>query len=231
MTTTSAIRAIGGARLCGSGRKAGELYLECGVSAGGQGIEAFLQDLPLQIDQEAFNISPLGVTTFLDPQGVTHVLDWVGEGHYPEVADFIEEARLKGVSRKISHTAPISGLTQDSRLFLVHPRAAIVNTDQLPTPAGFHCPCGHRHTAQQGCLGWAWHALPNDGQGKRKLAESRSYAVKSSHVPKEAEYALAVFMVVPITALTVIVSPDTQTLTERLEQARLTGIPVLMADE
>ncbi|GGR15849.1 hypothetical protein [Deinococcus ruber] len=55
--------------------------------------------------------------------------------------------------------------------------------------------------------------------------------MNSSHVPKEAEYALAVFMVVPITALTVIVSPDTQTLSERLEQARLTGIPVLIADE
>ncbi|GGR15842.1 hypothetical protein [Deinococcus ruber] len=93
------------------------------------------------------------MTTFLDQAGVTHVLDWVGEGHYPEIADFIEEARLKGVSRKISHTAPISGLTKDSRLFLVHPRAAIRNADQLATPAGFRCPCGHGHTAQQGCIG------------------------------------------------------------------------------
>ncbi len=216
--------------MCGSGRKAGELYLECGTAHGGTHIENMLMDLPMLIDTDIFALSPIGVSTFQDHLGVTHVLDWVGESHYPEIADFIEEARRKGVSRKISHTAPIEGLSAESRLFLAHPRGRVTNAGQLSTPTGFACPCGKGHSAQDGCIGWAWHALPNHGTGERRLSDA-SYPVRAGHVPLEAEYGLAVFMVVPITALTVIRTPDGETLEERLERARQTGIPVLIADE
>lgn len=226
MTT---IRSVGGRRLCGSGRKAGELYLECGLTRGGDALENMLMDPPMPIERETFSVSPIGVNVFQDHEGVTHVLDWVGESHYPEVADFIEEARLKGVSRKVSHTAPIQGLTVESRLYLCHPRARVSNAASLTTPPGFTCPCRKGHTAQEGCLGLAWHAEPNAGDARRTLGDD-SYSVKPALLEKP-EFELAVFMVVPITSLTVIVSPDSQTMDERLRVARQSGIPVLLADE
>lgn len=225
----TSIRAHGGERLCGSGRQAGETYLECGLTLGGRPLEHFLVDLPLLIDKDEWGISAIGISTFQD-EGVTHVLDWVGEEHYPEVADFIEEARLKGVSRKVGQHAPIEGLTSESRLWLIHPRARVVNADQLPTPQGFVCPCGHGHQSQEGCLGLAWHAPANDGAGKRKLAEGKHYAVKPA-LAGPLEHGLAVFMVVPITALTVIEHPDPNVQATREQKARNSGLPVFVAAE
>lgn len=226
----TAIRAKGGARLCGSGRHAGEMYLESGLQAGGSSIESFLMDQPMQIDPVEWGLSAIGITTFQDHEGVTHVLDWVGESHYPEMADFIEEARRKSVSRRVSHTGPIEHLSSESRLYLMHPRAAVTNAASLPTPVGFACPCGKGHTAQSGCIGLGWHARENAGAGRRKLAEGESYAVKSP-LEGQPEYALAVFMVVPITALTIIEHPDPTTQGKREKRAQQSQLPVFVAQE
>ncbi|WP_229784041.1 hypothetical protein [Deinococcus sedimenti] len=118
------IQAVGGRRLCGSGRTAGELYLECGLVRGGSPIEDRLMDLPLEVDPVEMGVSAIGISTFTDEHGVTHVLDWVGADSYPEMADFIEEARRKGVSRKVSRTAPLG------------------DRPELPVPPA---PAGRRH--------------------------------------------------------------------------------------
>ena len=221
----------GGARLCGSGRKAGEVYLESALGAGGGAVENFLVDVPLALDAQAWGISPLGVSTFVDEHGVKHVLDWVGATHYPEVVDFIEEARVSGVSRKVSHMAPIQGLSPASRLWLLHPRAVLVNAGALDAPAGFSCPCGKGHALTEGCIGHAWYAAANVGPGERKLAEGKRYRVKSPSVPEKATFGLGVFMTLPVTNLSVIRSPDTVTLEARLAWAESVGVNVLLADE
>jgi hypothetical protein len=230
--TATEIRAHGGARLCGSGRKAGELYLESGQVIGGSEIQHFLVDLPERIDPDVWGISAIGITTFQDDLNVTHVLDWVGESHYPEVADFIEEAKRMGVSRKVSSTAPITNLTRESRLYLMHPRAAVTNADQL-TPADlpdFSCPCGKGHRSAQGCLGLAWHASANLGADQRQLSGGQSYRVRTP-LPGTPEFGLAIFMIVPITALTVIAHPDAQVQASREARAGQSGLPVFVADE
>ena len=196
----------------------------------GKELEHFLVDLPLLIDQAEWGISPIGISTFQDDQGITHVLDWVGEDSYPEVADFIEEARLKGISRKVSHTAPIEGLTAQSRLWLLHPRARVVNAEQFPTPPAFACPCGKGHQSAEGCLGLAWHAQENAGPGQRKLAEGKTYPVKQA-LAGPLEHELAVFMVVPITALAVIEHPKPEIQDAREQKARNSGLPVFISPE
>jgi hypothetical protein len=230
--TAADIRAQGGARLCGSGRKAGELYLESGQVIGGSEIQHFLVDLPERVDPEVWGISAIGITTFQDDHGVTHVLDWVGESHYPEVADFIEEGRRMGVSRKVSHNAPVHNLTRDSRLYLMHPRAAVTNADVL-TPTDlpdFACPCGQGHTAAQGCLGLAWHAVANLGTDQRQLSGGQSYRVRTP-LPGTPEFGLAIFMIVPITALTVIAHSDPQVQASREARAGQSRLPVFVAEE
>lgn len=224
------IRASGGERLCGGGRHAGEMYLESGQCQGGRPIEDFLVDLPLTIDPVEWNISPIGISTFVDEHGITNVLDWVGETHYPEVADFIEEARRLGVSRRVSHTGPIEHLSAQSRLFLLHPRAAILNAAAFLTPPAFRCPCQQGHTTQQGCLGLAWHASENAGPGRRQLARGETYAVRPPLAGKP-EYGLAVFMTVPITALTVIAHPETDIQNARETRVRQSGLPVFVDHE
>jgi hypothetical protein len=67
---------------------------------------------------------PVGVTQ-VEREGVWHLLDWVGAMHYPNVADFIEEARRFGISRRVSSALDFHKLTTDSRLILIHPRGWI----------------------------------------------------------------------------------------------------------
>lgn len=60
---------------------------------------------------------------------VTHVFDIVGQEYYPNVADFIEEARRMGVSRRLEleDKRQYARLTPRSRLFLLHGKAVIEN--------------------------------------------------------------------------------------------------------
>lgn len=216
----------GGRRLCGSGRTAGETYLECAVGASGQQL---LVDIPDWIEPEMFGLSDLGVRLITDPNGVTHVLDIVGRSYYPEVADFIEESHRMGISRKLSSAMPVKGLTRQSKLFLIHARALVGNAADLPEPADFVCPCRLAHSSTDGCLGWAWHATPNAGPGAQQLVGA-TYRVRSA-IPDEAVYQHAIFMAAPIQNLTVIRSPDAHTEAARLAHARTSGVPVLLADE
>lgn len=58
---------------------------------------------------------------------VTHVFDIVGQEYYPNVADFLEEARRIGVSRRLEleDARQYARLSKRSRLMLLHHRAII----------------------------------------------------------------------------------------------------------
>ncbi len=64
------------------------------------------------------------IVTPPDANGVRHVIMWIGKGNYPFVPDYIEEAIMDGVSKKIPINSDLSNLTPGlSQLMLVHPRA------------------------------------------------------------------------------------------------------------
>lgn len=119
------MKAIPVERGCGE-REQGGVYAEFGVAPDGAGLEDFLIDAPLCIDLAALGVRPIGVS-LVCRQGVWHVIDWVGLEHYPNVADFVEEVRRFGVSRRLPRSLDFSRLTPASRLLLVHARAHVDN--------------------------------------------------------------------------------------------------------
>ena|GEM_PF-849974 len=114
------------ARGCGS-REPGGAYLVCGLGPEGEPIERFIIDPPRIVDPEALGIAPQGITLYTGaPEGRdAHLVDWVGEKHYPNVADFVEEVAHFGSSRRIPSTFDFSQLGLRSKHVLVHARAAV----------------------------------------------------------------------------------------------------------
>ena len=114
-------RAIPAPRGCGH-RLPGGLYVESGLGPGGQPLDHFLIDPPLPV--------PAGLDLVNKPQllddpttGIPHLWIWVGAEWYPYCADFIEEVRQLGASRRINHHLDLKRLVPGSRLILVHPHA------------------------------------------------------------------------------------------------------------
>lgn len=144
MTATSVITP--GPRCFGKARSAGGVYAVCGSSPFGMPIEHFLLDPPVLVP-DGLELPDRGVTLH-ERDGVWHIIDRVGLAYYPNVADFIEEARRLGVSRRLQSNLDFSKLTEESRLLLIHPRAWIDNwTAYRPkrnlvgwTPGPYHCP-------------------------------------------------------------------------------------------
>ena len=112
-------------RGCGT-RTSGGVYLECGTGYGGRPLEFFLADPPIPLTCD----TKLGVQ-LIERDGVVHVLDWVGKQHYPNCADFLEEGRRLGFSRRISKTLDLSRLSAESRILIVHAKGLVVNYQAL----------------------------------------------------------------------------------------------------
>jgi hypothetical protein len=112
-------------RGCGT-RVSGACYLECGTGYGGRPLEFFLSDPPIPMTCDTM----VGVE-LIERGGVVHVLDWIGEQHYPFVTDLLEEGRHYGFSRRIPRTLDLSRLSAQSRLLIVHSRGLIVNHEAL----------------------------------------------------------------------------------------------------
>ena len=141
-------------RGCGK-RKAGGVYAECGLSAVGMPVEFFLVDPPQVVDEHALGLSSIGVKLInipLDPNSsnpdkgsVYHVFDIVGQEHYPNVADYIEEVAHLGASRRLPRTLDFAKMTEDSKLVLLHRRAHVDNAGDYFAamgpwrPAGWDC--------------------------------------------------------------------------------------------
>lgn len=115
-------------RGCGKSRKQGGIYLEAGLSPNGSPFEEFIVDPPIPINCGKVGITPKGVS-LIEIKGVTHVFDWVGAQHYPNVLDWVNESKLLGISRLVSSKLDFSRLTKASRLFVIHPKAFILNIE------------------------------------------------------------------------------------------------------
>lgn len=117
-------------RGCGY-RNPGGIYLRTILSSRGSPLEGFLFDPPIPAPAEMM-IPTRGVLILERPDGsgVHDVYDKVGADSYPNVADFFMELRRLGLSRRIKRDARLELLDQRSRIFLVHPRAIIVNAGE-----------------------------------------------------------------------------------------------------
>jgi hypothetical protein len=160
---------------------------------------------------------------------VTHVLDWVGQGTSPagpgywNVADFVEECKRFGSSRKVPRTFDFSVLTQESRQLFVHARAYVEDWgywDDWRCPKNLE---GHDHDAfdvvlVRPCLGICWHdvegALPTTvDEGEEPpyyLRHMPSFAYTCQPRPhnEPVQYRPAIFLSLPISHVAVVQAED-----------------------
>lgn len=112
----------------GCGRRVeGGVYLECGTAPGGAPLEHFFCDPPIPYEPD----HKIGVDIQLGPDGLYHVVDYVGSEHYPWTADFIEEGRCYGFSRRVPRNLDFSKLQHGSRMLFVHARGYLANAKEL----------------------------------------------------------------------------------------------------
>ena len=230
-------------RGCGS-RVVGGVYAEVKQGDEGMPIEAFLVDPPSPVDAQALGLTDKGVR--LVQLGETwHVFDIIGEKHYPNVADFVEEGRRMGVSRRLPSSLDFSKIDPEkSRLVLLHRRAIIANLDE----AGFlnlpHiCPKGieghEMGILDEMCAGLWWHDLSSkhlDTSWMREFKGGARYKAwlrpKGSEKP---ERILGIFMTLPISNLTVIKGRNAEenARVEKIYQtvAGKSKLPVTMEEE
>lgn len=250
-------------------RVRGGVYGECGMGAGGKPVEHFLIDPPHPIDNDEGKrlgvINPRGKVfslgvKLIEHEGVWHVLDVIGSNHYPNVADFIEEARRFGVSRRFPKNLDFSKLTTESRMLLAHRRAWVDNFDEYAnywvkidqirewdgTPDQYN-PCPKSlpdHTFEKHpdmCAGIYWQDVEQVVNVHDRVAERRmpsftyTAATRPPHV--DPQYRLAIFGSFPLHRLVVINDPKNNTHEDTLDrvlnndQFNKTSVPVDLEDE
>lgn len=224
------LTARGGERECGPGRTAGSIYVECGLSLVGVPLEQYLHDPPIPVDPGQLGLHAQGVTIITDERGTKHIVDLVGATHYEYPSDFIEEARVMGVSRKVPRTVDLTGITSASMLILVHARASAVNAAAVSAASRMLCP-NAVHQPGQDCAGLHW-VVPeaNDGPGHRRL-KCGTYEL-TPRLPGAPTPVLqhAIFMAVPITAMTIIANHDGTVDEAARKAASRAGVPVTIAN-
>jgi len=199
-------------RGCGS-RVVGGIYAEVKNGAGGSPIEAFLVDPPKVVDALALGLTDKGVR-LIDIGGIWHVFDIVGEKYYPYVADFVEEGRRMGISRRLPQNLDFEKLDPvQSRLVLLHRKALITNVQEAGFLERYHvCPKAlpeHEEGLLDGmCAAFWWQdfdarALDEDGIRTMKNGDQYIGRLRPQGRAK-VERELAVFMSLPITNLAII---------------------------
>lgn len=227
-------------RACGR-RIAAGIYAETRLSPFGQPIETFIICPPKPIDIAAWGLAPRGAR-LVEINGIWHVFDIVSKADY-HVADYIEETRCKGASRRLSSKLDFSKLSQESRLVLIHEQAIIENYNEYPQPPSISCPRDiHRDRLEEMCAGQWWHDIPaselrSDAEGlrhTRTIPGGVSYIAYPRPEGIIPLYQFGVFLSLPISNLAVIAGRNPQE-DEKAEKAfraaSLGELPVYMEEE
>ncbi len=244
-------KAVAVTRGCGT-RVAGGIYAEVGLAPPGMGrpLEDFLVDPPTKLNREmltALGVTAVGVSLHKDAHGTWHVLDWVGSESYPNVADFLEEVRRFGLSRRLPKTLEFAKLTLGSRIVLIHARAHLNNHDELypETAASWPCPTKDennpayvRHPDPRGlcCAGLWWRDVDGleieaglTGTMGTRRQPSFSYTAMLYRPEVKRQYTPGIFASFPLSRIAVIGDPsDPASAEDALGKASKSGLPTEM---
>lgn len=221
----------------GCGRRIrGGIYVETAVSLQGtKPLNNYILCPPRTVNLTALGLSPRGAK-LIEVNGVWHIFDVVGTQYY-RVADYVEETRQKGASRRLSSKLDFSKLTEDSLLVLIHAQAIIENFDEYAQPPLVVCPKDKHDTVlDEPCAGLWWHDFsPASLNGNlRSVKGGVTYTATSRPDGVKPSYQYGIFMTLPISNLAVIRggTESERTDAERnFEAARFSGLPVFMEDE
>ena len=243
-------------RGCGS-RKKGGIYSTCPLGPGGTPVDAFLIDPPSELPEGLADLSRQGVMLF-DRDGVTHVLDWVGSNHYPNVADFIEEVKRMGMSRRLPSTTEFSRLSALSQHFLVHERAIVAHPELYRQPTdpknveAYTCPkdiavhcCGNAIGRAPMCAGIWWEDLdgatsdydggmtvdPADRRVIRQISCGEYAGLVAPIAPSMREYMPGIFAAFPISRLEVVKDDVADRHDAAVDKAGKSKLDVTLCDE
>lgn len=239
-------------RGCGT-RVHGGIYAECGLGPHGLPVEYFLVDPPILIHPDEIGLTAIGVKQIGRPNKADSILDWIGADSYPNVQDFIEEARAMGVSRRLARNLDYRALKEGSVLLCVHPKAHIINYNSYllkqrpeylsPLLVQPYCPKGKAQDAKhrsQMCAGlWREDVTGGDTVLDPDLSvrvvdrtiPARTYRAARRPDDVEPRYASAIFASFPIRRLVVINDPVANTHEDALAKVYGTGLPVEVEDE
>lgn len=241
--------AVAGERGCGR-RVPGGTYVEVGLVSPdlalrgfGRPVEDFLLDPPVKL-HPAMSFTDRGVNVLAQPatdgKVIHHIVDVVGERYYPNVADFAEEVRHMGLSRRVQGTLPFNLLTPASRIILVHRKAwvhhwAEIRERLVPNAYGTHrCPLDvskprmAHQLGQEMCAGVWWEDLDPD-----TVRTSVVPGVVIRHMPEfhylgkprsdyiDVSYEPAFFASFPISRLVVVKGESSDTALNRARASRL----------
>ncbi len=245
-------------RGCGT-RVAGGIYAECPLSPYGVPIEDFLVDPPIPVDTQEVGVTQIGVK-LVERKGIWHIMDWVGSTHYPNVADYVEEVRRFGLSRRLSTGLDFQKLTPQSRILLLHSHAYIFNYDEyqkkepddelleglVPYP---RCPkklMQHKRPKMETMCARLWYQDVNGGEeilvSKEEDSPARircvtrkmpSFEYHALVKPPQVEpkYKVAIFAAFPIINLAVVKDDDGGTHNRSMMLAKNARIPVELVEE
>lgn len=236
-----AVTPVAPVRGCGR-RVPGGVYAEVHLHKLGRPIEDFLVDPPLPVDAQALGLTARGVTVLpnpRDPEGPADVLDIVGRKNYPHVADFVEEARRKGVSRRLPANLDFSRLGKGSRLILLHEEAVVDNFGQFLQPPDLLCPKGlPQHDdapLHEQCAGVWWTDFSSNEVvwGRRQFTDF-SYRAQERPVGVTPKHRLGIFLVLWLDNLAVVrgkLQQEQERAAQNLERARKAGLKVKLVEE
>ncbi len=168
----------------------------------------------------------------VEVDGVWHIFDVVGQEYYPYPADYVEETRYKGASRRLGAKLEFAKLGPESRLLLVHQKAIIANYGEYPQPPVVLCPKGlveHQSAPLPSmCAGLWWHDLGSNGV--RHLPGGVDYCGFLRPQGVTPVYEHGVFFSLPITNL-VVINGGGEESEDNYQAASKSGLPVYLEEE
>ena len=189
-------------RGCGS-RVEGGVYVCADTSPFGKPIYAFLVDPVIEWRGPKVLRSPMIIE---DRNGVNHLVLGVGVKFYPYIPDYVEEARVYGVSKRVPRNFDFSVLTPNrSRLLLVHRRAIPTFRYEVERPW-----CPKSIVDKHRCVGDLWalssldfvtekhELLGETGDGFVKVkTPSVEYTVSKAYANSKPTYKAGIFLMIP----------------------------------
>lgn len=242
-----------GARGCGQ-RKCGGIYATTKLGVGGMPFDYFIICPPVPVDKTEMGISPLGIK-LVDNGGITTVLDWVGSNNYPNVADFVEETRRMGLSRRVSPKTDFARIDANTRWVLIHERAIVNNATELFEACDYAWPRGcprdvptHTDEARRNraditfglefCAGAWYETVTGDATAEMKgsrdvlrIMPSFQYSARRTAQGFVPDYHLGMFLWLPISGIEIINDAEGGTHEEAYEAAKAANVPVEIVDE
>jgi len=227
-------------RGCGK-RKKGGVYGETELSPFGRPVEEYLIDPPQVIDPDEFGLTAVGPKLIEFEDGRTLIMDWVGKSHYPNVADFIEEVREMGLSRRLPKSFPFEKVDGQTMIAIVHERGHIENVDEYERFGGNEywkgpCPLNKSEHLDEGyggmCAGYWWTDIA-DRKVEEGMIQMPSFSYRAVERPAgvEPEYKPAIVAIFPMSRLAVVRDDEGGLHEDAFGKAQKAGLPVALVEE